>query len=341
MLTDTALIITSISPPNAALKNYAEQSARHGCRFILIGDSKSPRDFALEQCDFWSLARQQTMNFALARSMPERHYARKNLGYLEAMASGIEIIIETDDDNFARDGFWEPRTPVKSAVPLDGAGWINVYGYFSPEKIWPRGFPLEYLQHPLTPLTAGEQELFCPIQQGLADVNPDVDAIYRLTSPLPRSFAQEASIALGPGSWCPFNSQNTTWFRQAFPLLYLPAYCSFRMTDIWRSFVAQRICWANGWHVHFHQPTVWQERNEHNLLQDFSDEIPGYLHNAAICSALAALDLVPGEEHLAANLVTCYEQLIAMGLVGEKELGLLAAWNEDTARLLAAGGYRG
>ena len=62
-----------------------------------------------------------------------------------------------------------------------------------------------------------------PIWQGLADRNPDIDAIYRLTQPLPVHFDKtKLRIALAEGSICPFNSQNTTWFREAFPLMYLP-----------------------------------------------------------------------------------------------------------------------
>jgi hypothetical protein len=341
MFSSTALVITSISHPNAQLTRFAEESARHGCRFILIGDSKSPADFELLSCDYWSLERQRSMEFELACTIPEGHYSRKNLGYLQAMSEGAEIIIESDDDNFARDAFWSPRTPVVSAVPLSSAGWVNVYGYFSDDRIWPRGFPLEHLHKPCAELKECEQDILCPIQQGLADENPDVDAVYRLTSPLPRSFLKKASIALGAGSWCSFNSQNTTWFQKVFPLLYLPSFCNFRMTDIWRSFVAQRICWANGWHVHFHAPTVWQERNEHDLLQDFNDEIPGYLNNVAICRELEQLDLVPGEAFLAVNMLNCYEKLVEMGLVGTAEIKLLKAWNADIARLFAHGECRG
>src|SRR5438270_335676 len=86
-----------------------------------------------------------------------------------------------------------------------------------------------------SPSTLERKEIYCPIQQGLADENPDVDAIYRLAFPLPLTFRTDRRIALGGSAWCPFNSQNTTWTREAFPLLYLPSYCSFRMTDIWRS----------------------------------------------------------------------------------------------------------
>lgn len=146
----------------------------------------------------------------------------------------------------------------------------------------------------------------CPIQQGLADENPDVDAIYRLTFPLPQNFRSDRRVALGSGAWCPFNSQNTTWYPEAFPLLYLPAYCSFRMTDIWRSFVAQRIAWANGWSVLYHEPTVWQDRNDHDLMRDFADEIPGYMNNAQIAAGLDALPIKPGVGEIPANVQLCY-----------------------------------
>jgi hypothetical protein len=173
----------------------------------------------------------------------------------------------------------------------------------------------------------------CPIQQGLADGNPDVDAIFRLVLPLPMTFGRKPPIALRRGAWCPFNSQNTTWWPAAYPLLYLPAHCSFRMTDIWRSFVAQRICWENDWSISFHAATVVQDRNEHDLMRDFSDEIPGYLNNRAITDGLASLDLRAGRAHLPENLRRCYGLLVRMNVVGEGELPLLDAWLSDLADL--------
>jgi hypothetical protein len=101
------------------------------------------------------------------------------------------------------------------------------------------------------------------------------------------------------------------------------------MTDIWRSFVAQRIAWLNGWAILFHEPNMRQERNEHNLLRDFKDEVPGYLHNAEICEALEALPLKPGIEKIGENLKVCYEKLVSMKLIGAEELDLLNAWLSD------------
>jgi hypothetical protein len=160
-----------------------------------------------------------------------------------------------------------------------------------------------------------------------------VDALYRLLLPLPQFFDKDKSVILGRGAWCPFNSQNTTWFKRAFRLMYLPVHCSFRMTDIWRSFVAQRIAWENGWQVSFHSPTVSQDRNEHNLLSDFEQEIPGYLLNQTIANALDSLSLASGEDLIASNMLRCYESLISLGAVGSGELDLLSRWLTDCEQL--------
>lgn len=326
----TTLVITSISAPNPALAACAVGCREHGLDFLVVGDVSSPAGFMLPGCDFWSIERQRGFRSRLARILPERHYARKNLGYLAAMARGAEVIIETDDDNFPRKEFWKERIALQRSLLADNRGWLNVYRYFTDLMVWPRGYPLEMVRQALPPLgDFPEDNIYCPVQQGLADDNPDVDAAYRLLFPLPIRFKPEPSLALGKGSWAPINSQNTTWFMEAFPLLYLPSHCSFRMCDIWRGFVASRICWANGWRILFHGPTVWQERNEHNLLKDFADEMVGYLNNTAMCDLLAALDIRPGPENLPENLMTCYRALIDHGWIGSGELPLLAAWLED------------
>lgn len=320
------LIITSIATSdNAALREYARQSVAYDTHFIVIGDTRSPADFALPDCDFRSMERQRELPFPLARLLPANHYARKNLGYLIAAKDGADVIIETDDDNFPYPEFWETREKTHQAHLLQDKNWVNVYRYFTNENVWARGFSLKDICSELPPLPLSEA-VECPIQQGLANDNPDVDAIFRLTAPSVIKFQKRTPVAFGANTICPFNSQNTTWFREAFPLLYLPSYCSFRMTDIWRSFVAQRICWVNGWNVLFHNATVWQERNDHNLMRDFADEIQGYLNNDAIMTALSRLNLKSGADHIFENLLLCYKQLIRMNLIDVREMKLIKAW---------------
>lgn len=331
----TTLVITSIAADTLpVLHTFAKSCTDRDINFILIGDTKSPTQFSIEGCDFWSVDRQLQTDFTFASLCPTRHYARKNIGYLIAMQQGSDNIVETDDDNLPREEFWTERSRNVEAYDVKGQGWLNVYHYFSDDFIWPRGLPLEEIQKKLPSIdTFEKKDVLCPIQQGLADENPDVDAVYRLTYPLPLSFKKSAPLALGQDTWCPFNSQNTYWYKEAFPLLYLPAYCSFRMTDIWRSYVAQRIAWANNWSILFHEATVWQERNQHNLLKDFEDEIPGYLNNAKICTELAALPIQGGKEHILNDLIMCYDMLVDKGFVGVEEKTLVRAWVDDVQKV--------
>lgn len=327
---DIALVVTSINKPNRVIADLAAGATNNDWSFIVVGDKKSPDDYSYPGVDFYSLAAQQETGLEYAQKCPVGHYARKNIGYLLAARNGAKIIVETDDDNIPRENFWSPRVRSIISPYQAGTGWVNVYRYFSDALIWPRGLPLDAVHGAIMHYADMPTAILdCPIQQGLADANPDVDAVYRLLLPLPVNFSTEQHVVLSEGAWCPFNSQNTTWWSSSFPLMYLPSYCSFRMTDIWRSFVAQRIAWECGWSVYFHPPTVWQERNEHNLMRDFTDEIPGYVSNAMIKTKLTELSLRQGVEAIGENLFACYRMLVAEKLVGDNELPLLEAWLRD------------
>jgi hypothetical protein len=145
-----------------------------------------------------------------------------------------------------------------------------------------------------------------------------------------------AALALAPGAWCPFNSQCTWWWKTAWPLLYLPVHCTFRMTDIWRGLVAQRCLWAAGYSLVFSGPEVVQRRNVHDLSQDFESELPGYLGNGHFVEILESLDLPSGGAYISTNLVSCYEVLVAAGYFPARELALLDAWLKDLHRAIAA-----
>lgn len=327
-----AVVMTTIASPNAVMRSIARDCASKDYDFYIVGDTKSPSDFELEGCKYASVEQQIELGYAFARACPVRHYARKNIGYLMAIADGAELIVETDDDNLPGPDFYEPLPVEAELDEVSEAGWVNVYRYFDDRLIWPRGLPLDAVNQALADVRP-QRAVRVPVQQALADENPDVDAIYRLILPLPFSFQRQARIALGRNAWCPFNSQNTAFYAEAFPLLYLPAHCSFRMTDIWRSFVAQRIAWENGWHILFREATVVQERNDHDLMRDFADEVVGYQGNRAIGERLGSLDLKSGTDAIGENMRACYRALVEDGHVGEAELPLLDAWLSDLAAL--------
>lgn len=330
-----SLVITTIaSSKHPILKKFAKIALKENINFVIIGDKKSPSKFSLKGANYFSLQKQKSLKFKLSKILPINHYSRKNLGYLIAMLKNPEIIVETDDDNIPLKKFFSKNSLKKQKTFVSkNAGWVNVYRFFTKQYIWPRGFALEELQSPLTKKFK-LLKVASPIQQGLADKNPDVDAIYRLTCKLPITFNSSKNISLGSGSICPFNSQNTKWLREAYPLMYLPSYCSFRMTDIWRSFIAQRVAWTCGWSVLFHSSTVVQERNEHNLMKDFIDEISGYENNFMIMKNLIKLKLKPGTKNIKNNMILCYKEFINMKLIDKKEMKLLNAWFLDLEQIL-------
>jgi hypothetical protein len=70
----------------------------------------------------------------------------------------------------------------------------------------------------------------------------------------------------------PYNSQNTFFHYEAFWSLYLPYTVTFRLTDIWRSYWAQRLMWLLNDTITFNGPNAVQFRNSHSYLKDFESE---------------------------------------------------------------------
>jgi hypothetical protein len=296
----------------------------------IVGDRKGPASFDAEGTRFLPVSVQVEMPFALAAALPLGHYARKNLGYLAAMAEGAPCIYETDDDNAPLAG-WRIRDAETSILPISEPGWCNVYRHFSEERIWPRGLPLDELAKSFVaaPDTGPARQVRAAIQQGLANGSPDVDAVWRLVLDRPFDFETRESVQLAPGCWCPFNSQSTWWWPEAYALMYLPSHCSFRMTDIWRSFIAQRCLWELGQGVVFHPAEVVQERNMHDLMRDFRDEVPGYERNRELAARLAEVSLASGPGAVPSNLRRCYEVLVNADFFPKIELDLVDAWRSD------------
>ena len=321
-------VITTIQSPTAAVDTLLDRLRPLGMPLIVAGDRKGPTRFEADGAVFLDLQAQLDSPFELARLGPVGHYTRKNIAYLDAIRRGATCLYETDDDNAPLPG-WAVREETVPARQASATGWVNVYRAFSTQRIWPRGLPLDAVVASCNEgvaLADTRIKVRAPIQQGLANGSPDVDAVWRLVLDAPFDFDDGPSVVLAPGSWCPFNSQSTWWWPVAFPLLYLPSHCSFRMTDIWRSFIAQRCLWELGLGVVFHAAEVVQDRNEHDLMRDFNDEIPGYQRNRILVQVLADTPLQAGEGAVADNLMRCYEALVAQGFFASEELDLVKAW---------------
>ncbi len=324
------VVVTTIQAPTPSMNAWSRLLRGMDCPILVIGDKKGPFEYALSGAELVTFEQQLRLPFHLVTLLPAGHYCRKNIGYLLAMQRQAECIYETDDDNAPLKN-WNRRQVRVSAVVQRSKGWVNVYRRYSDDVVWPRGLPLDKI-HGKSKLPVGRPGvLVAPVQQGLANGSPDVDAVWRLVMDKPMRFNTGPSVALSNGAWCPFNSQSTWWWPEAYPLLYLPVHCSFRMTDIWRSFVAQRCLWALGRKLVFHPAEVLQARNAHDLMRDFKDEIPGYLANEKIRQILDALSLAANPAHVGRNMLACYEALVREAIFPKEELPLVRAWLKDTS----------
>jgi len=158
-----------------------------------------------------------------------------------------------DDDN----GLIVPGDLLERDALVAGAtdqveGWaepqINPYPLLGATNFaWPRGLPLDAVQTPNVAVaaTAPFDTSTIGIDQSLANVNPDVDAIYRLTRPLPLDFARAdpaECLVVPPSVFAPFNAQATLFaWRDMLWALYLPVTVHGRVSDIWRSYFVQRL----------------------------------------------------------------------------------------------------
>ena len=81
--------------------------------------------------------------------------------------------------------------------------------------------------------------------------------------------------------------------------------------------------------MEFHSPESFQDRNAHNLLRDFEEEVPAYLNNNRIISILERLQLASGTDNIGDNLHRCYTALVSAGIIPAQEMPLVEAWLVD------------
>lgn len=317
------VVITTINSPTLAIKEIARQAKVKNWNIVVIGDTKTPEDWYYPNVVYLSIEQQNQLFGEFAKLIPTNHYCRKNLGYLYAIKNGATAILETDDDNIPYENFGDYANELLDIETIGGDRWVNIYRYFSDEIIWPRGLNLEKIHSLGTKFP--KTSIKSSVHQFLADDDPDVDAIFRLIFKNEVKFnPNAASLAISQNCYVPFNSQNTIFYKDSFPLLYLPCFVSFRMTDIWRSFVVQRYLWSINENLVFHKATVKQIRNEHSLIKDFRDEVDGYLNNNLIVDTLSAVNLdckSPKEK-----IIRLWQSLLEIKIINEDEMNIIKNW---------------
>ena len=341
---DIGAVLTTINRPSEKMNELFKSSSNSQLPFVVIGDAKSKFDWSVIGAEYYSLESQKKLEFYSIKTTRENHYARKNIGYLLLFEKKCEWIYETDDDNFPSKSPFLPRSLEFEANEYsfgsrdERGGWINIYEIFLKSQnishpIWPRGYNLIDINNKAQYHERKINGIFS-IQQGLANLDPDVDAIYRLLFKNEIAFDQIGPVTIGKNNWAPINSQSTWWHRYVQRLMYLPATCSFRLTDILRGYVALRIMRSIGHKISFHSPVVYQVRNEHNLIEDFVGEVKLYTQSQLIQEVLDDLDLE--DLNLTEKLFKCYEALLEIEVVEEEEIKILQSWCLDCDYLSVA-----
>lgn len=336
----TSTVITTIQSPTPSLLLLAEHLYEIGENLIVIGDKKSPLEYKLNHGAFFSAEAQQALSWKIVNAIPWNSYSRKMVGYLLAADQGSLYIRETDDDNRPLSGFFDPIPhELKVRIPAASGEWINPYAYFTETDIWPRGLPLQEIgdvRKQVSQSLVRREEI--GVLQGLANGSPDVDAIYRLTrnDVTDYEFDVQDPLQIPLGCYTPFNSQATLWNIKLLPLMYLPSTCSFRMTDIWRSFIALRIMRETNYYLIFTRATMFQDRNTHNLLDDFESEISGYLGNSRLVQEIENVVFNSNNTNFSDQLRLIYSRLIECGFMDAIEMEMLEAWLFDCDSLTSS-----
>jgi hypothetical protein len=158
---------------------------------------------------------------------------------------------------------------------------------------WPRGFPLDRIKASCGAIFKPHGTQKCSIFQSLANLEPDVDAIYRLTQPSPFSFLPQGGNVIGKSALIipsrtlvPYNAQATLIKEEVFWSLLLPISVHGRVSDIWRSYFSQPLMWNIGRRLAFMAPMVNQYRNAHNYLRDFQAENDLYYKSGSLVKFL-------------------------------------------------------
>jgi drug/metabolite transporter (DMT)-like permease len=345
-------VTTTIFEPSPAIFQFVQQA--NTC-IVVVGDQKTNhsswhkfvsthngRAFYLSPGD------QIRLPLHVIRHIPWNHFGRKNIGYLFVCRHKGKMIYDFDDDNMLRGQRTVFQRIVQgnlSSVPVvekkhhlfnPYPGYEPVDSDNNPQFVWPRGFPLNFI-HDVNTSTVSYEKMVHPLNvavfQSLANNDPDVDAIFRMTRKLPITFQLEETIRAVPyGSYSPWNSQAVVVRDVGFWGLLLPISVTGRVSDIWRSYITSRMLFSTPYFVAFTSPFVDQYRNPHDYQIDLVDEQDLYFKTNELIKTISEFS-VEKSAPFHANLIRLVDSLHQREIVGEADVKLARAWVLDLQSL--------
>jgi hypothetical protein len=272
---------TTIYAPSEALRKYAAMS---DWKLIVAGDRKTPHESyrKMENIIYLDPDEQERLYPRLSDAIGWNCMERRNISVLHAYKLGADVVALVDDDNIPLDGWGQNLmigkptkctiyTPTKHPLVFDP---VSATEY---KNIWHRGYPMPWLngRHEWTK----EKGVVTPaIQADFWNGDPDIDAMCRCEH-APECTFDPSNFPIATTALSPFNSQNTFLSRGVIRDYFLwPE--TLRMQDIWAAYYVE----ALGHKVVYGKASVYQARNEHNLVTDFKNEIIGYLNTHNLVS---------------------------------------------------------
>ena len=284
------LVTTTINSPTEAFLKFL--SSEWPDQIIVIGDLKTPHleylelEKKIDKLIYLDPKKQEKLYPKLSNAIGWNCIQRRSLGFLHAHKLGAEIIASVDDDNIPYEN-WGKNCVVTKEVEYDFYSSTIVFDPLSATNhndLWHRGFPIQLVKEKNNIEFKGTKKRKVLVQADLWDGDPDIDAFERIIWKPDCKFSVKNFY--GSDNVSPFNSQNTFLHRDLMPwYMMLPGVG--RMDDIWASFFIQREFPDS---LVFGPSTVFQDRNEQNLIVNLKDELLGYENNLEICKNLKNIE---------------------------------------------------
>ncbi|XP_046549461.1 probable glycosyltransferase STELLO1 [Haliotis rubra] len=287
---DKWIVTTATAAPNDNVKFLAQIP---GWKVVVVGDRKSPSQWSHKGCVYLGPKDQTLLGFSTAPHLPRDSYARKNIGYLYAIAHGAKVIYETDDNHRPTGNLTEfILKPNTTGLRYGGINMFNPYNHFGQPTVWPRGYPLSSVGDNASLSYVLDDWTTPSIQQGLVNGSPEVDAIVQLTRTRKHLAPNITFDVIAPPAFVPsgvfstLNSYNTLFTYNAFWALLIPTTIPSFVSDIWRGYWAQRLLWEMGGSIGFFPPNSFQEHNNETNLADANLEHEMYFKSEKLLEFL-------------------------------------------------------
>lgn len=274
------IVTTTINDPTEAIERF---DASSDWKLVVIGDKRTPTDYRLKRGIYVSPEEQEKYDKALSDAIGWNCIQRRNFGLLWAYDMGADIIALVDDDNIPHQEWGKSLMLGKKVETWHYGANLPAFdpvGATNHKEIWHRGFPLQLL--PKRDYSqVKEAPVIADVQADFWDGDPDIDAVCRMEH-APECKFDPACFPISSSQLSPFNSQNTFLTRDVFKDYFLFPHVG-RMDDIWASYYVQSL----GYKVVYGKASVYQQRNEHDLVRDMRQEYLGYEHNLTLVKDLA------------------------------------------------------